>query len=63
MSREATLILLGLILSIGCFFSGLPFSFLRWIFAALGVAIAVIGYTLQARRVHSLATVSDSAAA
>jgi hypothetical protein len=55
MSREATLILLGIVLAIGCFFSGLPFSLLRWVFAALGVAIALIGYTLQARRAETLA--------
>ena len=54
MSREATLILIGIVLAAACFFSGLPFSFLRWVFAALGVVIALIGYTLQARRAHAL---------
>ena len=61
MSREAILILLGIVLSIACFFSGLPFTFLRWIFAAFGIAVALIGYTLQSHRVHILSTQTASA--
>ena len=61
MSREAILITLGLVLAASCFFSGLPFSFLRWVFAGFGLAIAVIGYSLRARSAQRAARESHAA--
>ncbi|HEX7651529.1 MAG TPA: hypothetical protein VF439_02320 [Candidatus Paceibacterota bacterium] len=55
MSREATLILIGIVVALLAFFSGLPFTYLRWVIAALGAAVAVIAYTQQRSRVHALA--------
>jgi hypothetical protein len=55
MSREATLILIGLVVALLAFFSGLPFTYLRWVIAALGVLVAVIAYAQQRHRVRALA--------
>jgi len=60
MSREATLILIGIVLALLCFFSGLPFTMLRWVLAALGVIVAIIGYTMHAHRAYTLAQQESS---
>ncbi len=60
MSRESTLILIGVVLFVLAFFSGLPFSFSRWIIAALGVIVAAMGYAERRRAVRALASESSA---
>jgi hypothetical protein len=51
MSREATLILIGLLVIVSPF-SGLPVSWLQWLLPVLGIIVAVIGYSLRMEKVR-----------
>lgn len=52
MSRESTLVLLGLLIALVPFI-GLPYSWLMWILPVLGLIVLTLGVTLRAKRLPS----------
>lgn len=52
MSRENTLILVGILVALSPF-SGLPHSWLSVLTPLLGVLVAIIGFTLHDRRIQN----------